>query len=123
MARAPTTSSRGPAAQLSPKRMSNRTAKVVRTTAPAAITSPRSEFGVSRSSMSSDPRVHRRLLAGVVVEALAGPLAVPARGEHLAQRRRLGEAPLAELVPHHVADGAERVQPDEVRERQRAHRV
>src|SRR5205807_1505281 len=48
-----------------------------------------------RSLMGAlEPRVLRRLLARVVVEALPGLLAVPAGGEHLAQDRRLGEAPL-----------------------------
>src|SRR3954447_26317479 len=72
---------------------------------------------------SSEPGGFDRLLARVVVEPLAGLAPVPARGEHLAQGRRLGEAPLAELVEHHLADGAHRVEADEVGERQRPHRV
>ena len=68
-------------------------------------------------------RVHHRLVARVVVEALAGLAPVPAGGQHLAQRRRLGEAALAELVEHHVADRAHGVEAHEVGERERAHRV
>src|SRR2546429_7146567 len=58
----------------------------------------------------------------VVVEADPGLAPVPARGEHLAQARWPGEAAFAELVEHHVADRAQRVQADEVGERERAHR-
>ncbi len=59
----------------------------------------------------------RRRLAGVVVEADPRLAPEPAGAEHLAQRRRAREAPLAELVEQHVADRPERVQADEVGER------
>src|SRR4051794_24029790 len=118
----PTTTNRTPAAHVPPKRRSISAAATVSTTTPAATTSPRSEVGLRRAA-TSHPRVDDRLLAGVVVEALARLAAVPAGGEHLAQGRRLGEAPLVELGPHHVADRTERVEADEVGERERAHRM
>src|SRR5271166_2697592 len=79
--------------------------------------------GRSRGSVHSEGRVGLWLLPGVVIEADPALAPEPPRAEHLAQRRRAREAPLAELVEEHVADRAQRVQPDEVGERERAHRV
>src|SRR5204863_8976658 len=97
-----------------------------RTTAPAATWSPLCGSGLraaSTAAIASDPRIHRGRLARVVVEAHAALASIPACAEHLAQCRRLREAPLAELVEEDVADRAERVEADEVRQRQRPHRV
>src|SRR5437588_10620314 len=101
------------------------------TSAPAAITSPRCGWGRRTRStrpgqsagcstlLASEAGIGGRLLARVVVEAGAGLAPVPARREHLAQRRRLGEAPLAEPVDQPVADRPQGVEPDEVGQRQR----
>src|ERR1700716_2826628 len=71
----------------------------------------------------SDSSVLDGQLAGVVVEAPARLAPEPAGAEHLAERRRAREAPLAELVEQHVAYRTERVQADEVGERERPHRM
>src|SRR5207253_10866703 len=81
--------------------------------------SSRLAFALKASvTVPSEPRVFHGRVAGVVIEAHPGLASVPARGEHLAQRWRARVALFAELVEHHVADRAEGVQPDEVRERE-----
>src|SRR5438067_1326520 len=92
------------------------------TVAIAAQTTPPGGAGPARLG-THDAGVLDRRVAGVVVEAHPALAAVPPRGQHLAQDRRLREALLPELLEHHVADRAQRVQADEVRQRQRPHRV
>src|SRR6476661_6561576 len=75
------------------------------------------------SPAASDTCVLAGRLARVVVEAHPGLAPVPARREHLAKCRRARETPLAELVEQHVADRPERVEADEVGERERPHRM
>ena len=70
-----------------------------------------------------DLRVRDGLGPGPVVEAQTGLLPVPARGDHLAQQRRRREARVAVLLVHALRGARERLEPDEVVERQRAHRV
>src|SRR5688572_26092534 len=102
--------------------------------APAAIRFPRWGWGRSacmrdslRARLDPGPLLARQAgvlhgrVARVVVEAHPALAPVPAGGQHLAQDRRAGEALLAELVEHHVADRAERVEADEVAQRERAH--
>src|SRR5436190_15190086 len=84
----------------------------------------RSDTGPDDNADGSEPEVDgHRLLARVVVEAAPGLAPVEPGGHHLAQRRRRGEAPLAVLVEHDVGDRLGRVEPDEVEQRERPHRV
>src|SRR5215213_4352644 len=66
---------------------------------------------------------HGVLRVGVVVEASAGLAAVESGLDHALEERRRGEASLAELVEHDLGDVVGRVEPDEVEERERPHRV
>src|SRR4051812_30405554 len=77
----------------------------------------------AEGGLGAQPRVLHRRLTRVVVEALARLAAVPAGGEHLPQGGRLGEATLAELVEHDLADRPHRVEADEVSQRERPHRM
>src|SRR3954452_12116252 len=72
---------------------------------------------------ASDPRVRHRLLAGVVVEPLAALAPQHPGADELAHRRRRREALLAELLEERLGGRAEDVEPDEVGELERAHRV
>src|ERR1019366_1664208 len=102
---------------------------------PASMCSRSSCASCSRSASATrrleesltSPRSERRIglggLSGVVIEADPRLAPEPAGAEHLAQGRRTREAPLAELLEEHVADRAQRVQPDEVRQRERPHRM
>src|SRR5829696_2616873 len=70
------------------------------------------------------PGIHRDgLIAGVIVEPAARlPTEVAAR-DHLLERVGSREALFAIRVGHHIGDRRQRVEPDEVRQRQRSHGV
>src|ERR1700680_629823 len=76
-----------------------------------------------RDDKPSEPPILDGGLARIVVEAQPRLTSVPTGREHLAQGRRSCEPALAELVEHHVADRAERVETHDVSERQRSHRA
>src|SRR6476660_6002518 len=71
-----------------------------------------------KSSRTSDARAR-----SVLVEALAGLLAELACLDHPQQERRRAVVRLLEFLKHLVCDQFQRVQPDEVRQPQRSHRM
>ena len=78
---------------------------------------------IASSSMVTSPGTGRGGSWRVVVEALAALAAVEPRLDHPLQQRRRREALLAELVEHDVRDVVGRVEPHEVQQRERPHRM
>src|SRR5512143_3766321 len=78
---------------------------------------------LSSLSRSLLPLRPLQLLLAVVVETPATLTAQPARTNHPAQQRRRGEPRVLRLLEYRIRDEQRRVEPDEVEQGERPHRM